>query len=82
MRPSLWAIVIMVLVIVLLFGARRLPDVVTSVGKSMKIFKKEVKDLTSDVADTGHSASGYPPPTPVSDDLRPTTGVGEERRGT
>ncbi|WP_152192810.1 twin-arginine translocase TatA/TatE family subunit [Georgenia satyanarayanai] len=46
--PSLWAIVVLVVVVLLLFGARRLPDVAASVGKSLKIFKKEVKELTDD----------------------------------
>jgi len=46
--PSLWAIVVLVIVVLVLFGARRLPDVAASVGKSLKIFKSEVKDLTSD----------------------------------
>lgn len=48
--PSLWAIVVLVVLVVMLFGARRLPDVAASVGKSLKIFKREVKDLTEDVA--------------------------------
>ncbi|MBD8063441.1 twin-arginine translocase TatA/TatE family subunit [Oceanitalea stevensii] len=46
--PSLWAIVVLVVVVLLLFGARRLPDVASSVGKSLKIFKKEVKELSED----------------------------------
>jgi len=46
--PSLLQILIVVLIIVLLFGARRLPDLARSVGKSLKIFKSEVSDLTGD----------------------------------
>jgi sec-independent protein translocase protein TatA len=38
-------ILIVVIVLVLLFGAKRLPDLAKSVGQSMKIFKNEVKDL-------------------------------------
>lgn len=41
-------ILILVIVIVLLFGAKRLPDLARSVGQSLKIFKAEVKDLTDD----------------------------------
>jgi sec-independent protein translocase protein TatA len=33
---------------VLLFGAKRLPDAARSIGKSMKIFKAETKDLAGD----------------------------------
>ncbi|MGF0116809.1 Sec-independent protein translocase subunit TatA [Promicromonospora sp. Marseille-Q5078] len=43
-----WHIIVLVVVILLLFGARRLPDLARSVGQSLKIFKKEVKDLTDD----------------------------------
>lgn len=41
-------ILILVIVIILLFGAKRLPDLARSVGQSLKIFKSEVKDLTDD----------------------------------
>lgn len=43
-----WHIVVLVVVILLLFGAKRLPDLAKSVGQSMKIFKREMKDLTTD----------------------------------
>ncbi|MGW4057084.1 Sec-independent protein translocase subunit TatA [Amycolatopsis sp. NPDC004747] len=45
-----WHLIILVLVVVLLFGAKRLPDAARSIGKSMKIFKAETKDLTGDKA--------------------------------
>lgn len=48
MRPGVWQIVIVVLIILLLFGARRLPDLARSVGQSLKIFKSEVRDLQED----------------------------------
>ncbi|MFI9451891.1 Sec-independent protein translocase subunit TatA [Amycolatopsis sp. NPDC052450] len=43
-----WHIIILVLVVVLLFGAKRLPDAARSIGKSMKIFKAETKDMAGD----------------------------------
>jgi sec-independent protein translocase protein TatA len=43
-----WHLIILVLVVVLLFGAKRLPDAARSIGKSMKIFKAETKDLVGD----------------------------------
>jgi sec-independent protein translocase protein TatA len=45
-----WHLIILVLVVVLLFGAKRLPDAARSIGKSMKIFKAETKDLVGDKA--------------------------------
>jgi sec-independent protein translocase protein TatA len=43
-----WHLIILVLIVVLLFGAKRLPDAARSIGKSMKIFKAETKDLRED----------------------------------
>ena len=42
-----WHIVILAIVLVVLFGAKRLPDASRSVGRSLKIFKSEMKDLTN-----------------------------------
>ena len=43
-----WEWVILLVLVLLLFGARRLPDLARSVGRSMKIFKSEVKDVRTD----------------------------------
>ncbi|MEU3270388.1 Sec-independent protein translocase subunit TatA [Saccharomonospora sp. NPDC006951] len=40
-----WHLIILVLLVVVLFGAKRLPDAARSIGKSMKIFKAETKDM-------------------------------------
>lgn len=45
MRPEPWHILILLIVIIVLFGAKRLPDITRNVGKSMRIFKTEVKSL-------------------------------------
>lgn len=42
--PSGWELVLVVLVIVLLFGARKLPDAARGLGRSLRIFKSEIKD--------------------------------------
>ncbi len=42
-----WHIVILAVVILVLFGAKRLPDASRSIGRSLKIFKSEVKELNS-----------------------------------
>ncbi len=38
-------ILILLLVLVVLFGAKRLPDSARSLAKSMRIFKSEMKEL-------------------------------------
>jgi sec-independent protein translocase protein TatA len=43
-----WHVIVLLIVVVLLFGANRLPGVAKSVGQSMKIFRNELKDLRED----------------------------------
>jgi sec-independent protein translocase protein TatA len=44
-----WHALILLVVVVLLFGAAKLPGLAKSVGQSMKIFKNEIKAPESDV---------------------------------
>ena len=44
-------ILIILVVLVLLFGAKRLPDAARSLGRSMRIFKSEVKEMGKDEDD-------------------------------
>jgi sec-independent protein translocase protein TatA len=56
--------VILIVVFVLLFGAKRLPDAARSLGKSMRIFKSEVKELQNE--NSGQQVTPAPPAaTPV-----------------
>ena len=45
-----WEFVILLLVLILLFGAKRLPDTAKALGQSLKIFKKSVRDEDGDKA--------------------------------
>lgn len=46
--PGGWELVLIVLVIMVLFGAKRLPEASRSLGRSMRIFKSEVSGLSED----------------------------------
>ncbi|OZM78532.1 Sec-independent protein translocase subunit TatA [Pseudonocardia sp. MH-G8] len=48
--PGGWELVILVGVLVLLFGAKRLPDMARSIGQSARVFKGEMKGMKSDEA--------------------------------
>ena len=48
MRLGTPELVLLVLVILLLFGARRLPDLSRSLGRSLRIFKSETKAMVDD----------------------------------
>lgn len=43
-----WHIVLIVGLVVLLFGSRKLPDAARSVGQSLRIFKSEMKAAAKD----------------------------------
>lgn len=43
-----WHIVVLLVVVLLLFGAPKLPELARSIGKSLHILKDEAKSLTSD----------------------------------
>lgn len=43
-----WHIVVLLVIVLLLFGSAKLPDLARSVGKSLRILKEETKALTSD----------------------------------
>ncbi|WP_157612137.1 twin-arginine translocase TatA/TatE family subunit [Ruania albidiflava] len=45
-NPVFW--IVIVGLVLLLFGASRLPDIAGNVGKSLKVFKKEIKELQED----------------------------------
>ncbi|MBN9113673.1 MAG: Sec-independent protein translocase subunit TatA [Pseudonocardia sp.] len=61
LSPTHWLIVIGV--VVLLFGAKRLPDAARSLGRSARILKAEVKDMESTPATKG--ATETDPDAPV-----------------
>jgi sec-independent protein translocase protein TatA len=75
LRP--WHIIVLVVVLILLFGAKRLPDAARSLGRSLRIIKAETRGLADDdvqakaEAQTGRTplppAEERPSPPPVVD---------------
>jgi len=76
--PAPW---IILAVVVLLFGATRLPALARSLGQSMSIFRKEVKDGKADAekseasGDDTPAASTTSTGTVTSDAARPADGT-------
>ncbi|GAA4813825.1 Sec-independent protein translocase subunit TatA [Tomitella cavernea] len=54
MSPWHWAIVLIVLV--LLFGSTRLPGAARGLGRSLRIFKSEMKEMTGNDSEAAESA--------------------------
>jgi sec-independent protein translocase protein TatA len=45
---SPWKVLIVAVVLIVLFGSKKLPDAARSLGKSMRILKSEVQDMRGD----------------------------------
>lgn len=56
-----WQILIIVLIVIVLFGAKKLPDAARSVGRSMRIFKSEVKEMGEENKSENQSPQGELP---------------------
>ncbi|BBZ60899.1 Sec-independent protein translocase subunit TatA [Mycolicibacterium monacense] len=67
-----WHWVIVIAVFVLLFGAKKLPDAARSLGKSMRIFKSEIKEMQSE------GKSDNPPATPITSERVDTNPTAEQ----
>jgi sec-independent protein translocase protein TatA len=52
-----WHILLLVVVVALLFGWKKLPDISRSVGRSMRIFKSEVSEMKNDGKEARPSAA-------------------------
>ena len=64
--PGHWEILVIFLVVLLLFGARRIPEMAQGLGKGIREFRKAVKDVQEEVDVSGtinpQSAQTIPPP--------------------
>lgn len=66
---SIWHILILMAVLTLVFGAKRIPEIGSSIGKGIQEFKKGLRDVGSDANQAPPAAprSAVPPPPPVND---------------
>ncbi|MGO4385368.1 Sec-independent protein translocase subunit TatA [Specibacter sp. RAF43] len=58
---SPWAITIIIIVVLLLFAAPKLPGMARSLGQSMRIIKSEVKEMKNDGKDEKPAAAPEAP---------------------
>jgi sec-independent protein translocase protein TatA len=71
-----WEWLIIVALILLLFGAKRLPDAARGLGRSLRIFKAETKGLADDTATPAPGpAATLPPAESPAAPAAPTTPV-------
>jgi sec-independent protein translocase protein TatA len=70
-------LIVIAVVVVLLFGAKRLPDAARSMGRSMRIFRSEVRGMSEDEKAAKAKEISGPPPPPAAGEAG-QTGVPDE----
>jgi sec-independent protein translocase protein TatA len=79
-----WHIAVLVVVLILLFGAKRLPDTARSLGRSLRILKAETKSLHDDddrdLAEKADAQAGYQPLPPQQQPAQPQQPVDPVQR--
>lgn len=68
-----WHLAILALVFVLLFGSRRLPDSARSLGRSLRIFKTEIKKLHDEDEPADQARTAQPAQQPAAQPQLPPT---------
>ncbi|MFF0813693.1 Sec-independent protein translocase subunit TatA [Rhodococcus sp. NPDC003318] len=69
MSPWHWAIV--ALVVVILFGSKKLPDAARGLGRSLRIFKSEMKEMQTDGGSSA-AAPAQPAQLPTTPEVQAT----------
>ncbi|AZG44422.1 Sec-independent protein translocase subunit TatA [Gordonia insulae] len=69
-----WHIILVLLAFLILFGSKKLPDAARGLGRSMRIFKSEVKEMQNDGKPDTDTATPAPTPRELpSGEVPPTT---------
>jgi sec-independent protein translocase protein TatA len=76
------AFLVLILLVLLLFGAKRLPDLARGVGRSLRIFKSETEGLKTDGATASAETPAAPAvaPAPVAPAVAPAPAVPDAPR--
>lgn len=66
-----WHLIVVAIVVIVLFGSKKLPDAARGLGKSMRILKSEAKAMKSDDT-TPATAPPTASPTPAPEAITPS----------
>ena len=65
-----WEILLIFLVALLLFGAKRIPEIAKGLGKGITEFKRAVKDVKDEIETSAESAGNPQTPPPASNEQK------------
>ena len=74
MELSMWHIILLLMIVLLVFGAKRIPEIGSSLGQGIREFKRSIKEL-----DTTQDQKTMSPPPPAQNSTLPPSG-GEPKR--
>lgn len=60
MMPGPWELILILLIVVMIFGAKRIPEIMGGLGKGIKSFKKSMD--TEDAPEPAQPAAAAEPP--------------------
>ena len=66
-----WHLIVVAIVVIVLFGSKKLPEAARGLGKSMRILKSEAKAMKNDDGPTADSAPTSTP-TPAPEAITPS----------
>ncbi len=59
-----WEVVLILAVVLVLFGAKKLPELAKGLGHGIKEFKKATREVTDEIQSAGNFDEPYSPPAP------------------
>jgi|SwirhisoilCB1_FD_contig_31_19594438_length_364_multi_11_in_0_out_0_1 sec-independent protein translocase protein TatA len=72
-----WHIIVILVVLFLLFGAKKMPDMARSVGQSLRIFKSEMRQSQKETEEVAKQANDAARVTPAVENT-PTTSAADQ----
>ncbi len=69
---GIWEVLLILLVVLIVFGPRRLPELGGALGKGIREFRRSVTDIRSEIAQAGTEKKELNPPAAASTDAATT----------
>lgn len=74
-----WEWLIVILAVLLLFGAKRIPELARGMGTGIREFKKAAREVTEEVQNAGEELSDKPESKPAKNNGQPSSTVAQSQ---